>query len=89
MEEADVAPESMVTMERVKFKVVEEFADYLSGRRHKASVQSQIEDHLVPVQMMSGIYRSHILRQNNQPNVVKSAFGVEESVPSAGTAYLS
>jgi len=89
IEEADVSPESMITMERVKFKVVEEFADYLSGRRDKVSVQSQIEDHLVPVQMMSGIYRSHILRQTNQPNVVKSAFGVEESVSSAYTAYSS
>jgi predicted dehydrogenase len=89
MEEADVAPESMVTMEWVKFKVVEEFADYLTGRRDKASIQSQIEDHLVPVQMMSGIYRSHILRQNNQPNVVKSAFGMEEPVSSMDTTYPS
>lgn len=78
MEEADVSSASMVKMEQVKYKVVEEFADYLTGRRDKASVQSQIEDHLVPAQMMSGIYRSHILRQQGQSNVAKSAFGLEE-----------
>lgn len=75
----EMSSESMITMEWVKYKVVEEFADYLTGRRDKASICSQIEDHVVPVQMMSGIYISHILRQNNSSNMVKSAFGLLEN----------
>lgn len=71
--------ESMVTMEWVKFKVVEEFADYLTRRKSKETVSSQIEDHLVPVQIMSGIYCSNILRKNNSSNLVKSAFGLVEN----------
>lgn len=75
----EMSSESMITMEWVKYRVVEEFADYLTGRRDKASICSQIEDHVVPVQMMSGIYLSHILRQNNLSNIVKSAFGLLEN----------
>lgn len=52
-----------ITMERVKFKVVEEFADYLAGRKLKHQVTSQIDDHVVPVKMMSGIYCSYITGQ--------------------------
>lgn len=72
---SDGSINSLVTMEHVKHRVVEEFADYLSGRQHKAAIQSQLEDHLVPVQMMSGIYRSHILRQGSSVNLAQSAFG--------------
>lgn len=79
LESTEMTSESRVTMDFVKHKVVEEFADYLTGRRNKASIQSQIEDHLVPVQIMSGIYQSHILRQGNSSNIVKSAFGLVES----------
>lgn len=81
----DQAADSMITMERVKHQVVAEFAAYLTGRLPKGAVQSQIEDHLVPVQMMSGMYSSHILRQNNLSNVVKYAMGLEETVSNAGT----
>jgi hypothetical protein len=63
-------------MEWVKFKVVEEFADYLTGSRTKESINSQIEDHLVPVQIMSGIYSSSILRKSGDNNIVKSNFGL-------------
>ncbi len=66
----------MITMEWVKFKVVEEFADYLTGLRTKESINSQIEDHLVPVQIMSGIYSSSILRKSGDNNIVKSNFGL-------------
>ena len=71
--------EAMVTMEWVKFKVVEEFADYLTGRKIKDSINSQIEDHLVPVQIMSGIYCSNITRKSNSSNLVKSPFGHSEN----------
>jgi hypothetical protein len=66
----------MITMEWVKFKVVEEFADYLTGSRTKDSITSQIEDHLIPVQIMSGIYSSNILRKRGENNIVKSNFGL-------------
>ncbi|RSK38963.1 Gfo/Idh/MocA family oxidoreductase [Hymenobacter perfusus] len=74
------AADSMITMERVKYQVVAEFAAYLTGRLPKAAVQSQIDDHFVPVQMMSGMYSSHIRRQNNQSNVIKCALSLEEVV---------
>jgi len=68
--------ESMITMERVKFKVVEEFADYLIGIRKKETINSQIEDHITPVQIMSGIYTSNIMKQRNTGNIVKSSWGL-------------
>jgi predicted dehydrogenase len=71
--------ESMLTMEQVKFKVVEEFADYLTGRKSKELIGSQINDHLVPVQIMSGIYCSNILRKSNSFNLVKMPFGLIEN----------
>jgi len=67
--------ESMIVTELVKHSVVEEFISYLTGQKEKSELRSQIEDHIVPVQLMSGIYRSHILRQGNSPCVVKSRFG--------------
>jgi predicted dehydrogenase len=69
--------ESMISMECVKFKVVEEFADYLIGKRKKELINSQIEDHLIPVQIMSGIYSSNIMKQKDGSNIVKSAWGKE------------
>ena len=74
-----MASESMLTMEWVKFKVVEEFADYLTGRKRKSTIKSQIEDHIVPVQIMSGIYCSNIIRKNNSTSLVKSQFGLVEN----------
>lgn len=63
---------SMITMEWVKFKVVKEFADYLTGIRSKDTITSQIEDHLIPVQIMSSVYSSIILRKRGINNIVKS-----------------
>ena len=79
IDSAQMESESMITMEWVKFKVVEEFADYLAGWKSKDSINSQIEDHLVPVQIMSGIYCSNIIRKANSVNLVKSAFGLIEN----------
>lgn len=67
--------ESSLVMERTKYQVVEEFVHYLIGRKHKSAVRSQIEDHLVPVQLMSGIYRSHVLRRSQMPCLVEVPFG--------------
>lgn len=67
--------ESMITMESVKFKVVEEFADFMIGKRKKETINSQIEDHVIPVQIMSGIYSSNIEKQKEESNIVKSTWG--------------
>ena len=69
--------ESTITMEMVKFEVVKEFADYLIGIRKKEAVNSQIEDHVIPVQIMSGIYSSNILKQKEGSNIVKLPWGQE------------
>ncbi len=66
--------DSMIKMESVKFKVVEDFVDYLSGKKTKDQLRSKIDDHLIPVKMMSGIYRSHIHRKANEDCVVKFDF---------------
>ena len=76
LEVAGTSSSSMVAMDLVKHKVVEEFADYLTGRKNKSSIQSQIEDHLVPVQMMSGIYAAHIARQRTPSQLVEVPFGL-------------
>lgn len=59
--------------ERVKHEVVREFIEFLLGHRPKKSLRSALEDHLVPVQLMSGVYRSHVQRgQGANPVVVKA-----------------
>lgn len=67
--------DSMLSMEIVKYKVVEEFADYLVGRKKKSDIKSQIDDHIVPMQIMSGIYSYNIKRKKNKSNVVELAYG--------------
>lgn len=48
-----------LAIERVKHKVVKEFFGYLIGAVSKSELTSNIDDHLMPVQIMSGVYRSH------------------------------
>lgn len=69
--------DSMIKMESVKFKVVEDFIDYLSGKKNKDQLKSKIEDHLIPVKIMSGIYRSHIQRKANEDCIVKYDFNTK------------
>jgi hypothetical protein len=78
----DLAADSALAMERAKYEVVEEFVDYLGGRRPKAELRSQIEDHVVAVQLMSGVYRSHVLRRSQLPCVVEAPF-----TPTADAAH--
>ena len=52
--------ESNIMMEQVKFKVVEEFIDFIKGNVDKQAVTSQITDHKTSVQILSGVYCSHI-----------------------------
>lgn len=48
-----------LAMERVKHRVVKEFLGFLNGKVKRDELTSNIDDHLVPVQIMSGIYQSH------------------------------
>lgn len=48
-----------LAMEIVKHRVVKEFLNYLQGTTKKSDISSNIDDHLMPVQIMSGVYRSH------------------------------
>ena len=57
--------DNRLIMENVKYKVVREFYEYLVGIRTKENVKSQIDDHLLGVQIMSGIYCSHINQKIN------------------------
>lgn len=52
--------ESSIMMEQVKFKVVEEFIDFIKNNLSKQAVTSQLTDHKTSVQVMSGVYCSHI-----------------------------
>lgn len=51
--------DNKLASDRVKHKVVKEFLGYISGKIGKEKITSNIDDHLMPVQIMSGIYRSH------------------------------
>lgn len=48
-----------LAIERIKHRVVKEFLGYLVGTVGKSELTSNIDDHLIPVQIMSGVYRSH------------------------------
>lgn len=48
-----------LAIERIKHRVVKEFLSFLVGTISKSELLSNIDDHLVPVQIMSGVYRSH------------------------------
>jgi hypothetical protein len=68
-----------LVMERVKHEVVREFLEFLLGHRPKESLRSPLEDHLVPVQLMSGVYRSHVLRERGANPVVAKALSFENA----------
>ena len=61
---------SNIMMEQVKYKVVKEFVDFIEGRISKNEVASQIEDHRTSVQIMSGVYCSHILAKEEKEPIV-------------------
>ncbi|MBP7541950.1 MAG: hypothetical protein KA802_18690, partial [Saprospiraceae bacterium] len=75
LSEMEKPAQTMLLMESAKYQVVEEFLEYISGYRKKSELSSLIEDHIVPVQIMRGIYRSHIQRNNKLDCVVRSSFG--------------
>jgi predicted dehydrogenase len=69
-EKPDKDSESMIMMEQVKFKVVKEFVDFIEGKITKNDVTSQIENHKTSVQIMSGVYCSHILAKKERESIV-------------------
>lgn len=51
--------DNKLVVEQIKYKVVEEFLSFISGGIGKDKLTSNIEDHLMPVQIMSSVYQSH------------------------------
>ena len=69
-DQPDKESESHIMMEQVKFKVVKEFVDFIEGSISKKDVTSQIEDHRTSVQIMSGVYCSHILSKEQRESII-------------------
>lgn len=78
---SDLTEESdgSIFMENTKFQVVNNFYEYLKGTRKKQDVKSQLEDHLVAVQLMSGIYCSHLQHQVAEEFNINSNYTFGES----------
>jgi predicted dehydrogenase len=64
-----------IVMEDVKHTIVNDFIDFLRFKKTKKEIKSQIIEHLVPVQIMSAIYQSHILEQT-----VRTQYGMTSTV---------
>lgn len=62
--------DNLVT-EQIKHKVVADFLSYMQGLIGKNEISSNIDDHLMPVQIMSGVYQSHILYSKGKNPLVK------------------
>lgn len=75
----------LLTSEAAKHHMTTQFVGYLAGTIRKADLPSQIEDHRTPMQIMSGLYRSHVLRQRGTDCVVRMPFGLGH-VPMHGGA---
>lgn len=73
--------EGLLTTEFAKHQIVEQFIAYLAGVIPKKKLASSIEDHIVPMQIMSGIYRSHVLRSRSSDCLVRMAFGIDDMAP--------
>jgi hypothetical protein len=57
--------------EQTKEDVVKEFLEFIQGSISKQSLKSNIDDHEIPVKIMSSIYTSHILQQRGGNPIVK------------------
>jgi predicted dehydrogenase len=64
-----------IVMEDVKHTIVNDFIDFLTLKKTKKEIKSQITEHLVPVQIMSAIYQSQILEQP-----VRTPYGMTSTV---------
>jgi hypothetical protein len=59
---------------RIKEGAVREFIDFIDGKISRNQMHSDISDHKNAVRIMSAIYRSFILRNNNENPVVSLPF---------------
>ncbi len=65
--------ETRLFIEQVKEGAILEFLGFIRGIVSKAELTSSIEDHFIPVQIMSGVYQSHNRRiRGANPLVVKA-----------------
>jgi predicted dehydrogenase len=62
--------DSQLTHEFVKQHVVEEFIEFIEGKRNKNSLISNIDSHNLSVKIMSSIYQSHIKRAENKAPII-------------------
>jgi predicted dehydrogenase len=62
-----------IVMEDIKYNIVSDFIDYITGIKTKEKIKSQITEHLIPVQIMSSIYQSHILQKS-----ITSPYGLQK-----------
>ncbi len=60
-----------LVIEQIKHKVVADFLSYSQGLIGKDQLSSNIDDHLIPVQIMSGVYQSHIRYFEGKTPLVK------------------
>lgn len=83
--------EPLLTSEAAKHRLTAQFVRYLAGEAPKAGLPSQIEDHRTPMQIMSGLYRSHVLRQRGIDPVVRMPFGAAPApvAPTVRAAAIS
>lgn len=63
-----------LVVEQTKHAVVEEFIKYVLGYLNKQDLLSNIEDHVVPVKLMSMTYQSHVKQSSNLNPVIKNTF---------------
>ena len=64
--------QSRLFIEQVKLGAIIEFLEFISGKRTRRELSSSIEDHCIPVEIMSSVYVSHNLqREGRNPLVFK------------------
>lgn len=72
----EINPEDCrLNSEQARDAVVREFLQFLSGEIRKTELKSNIDDHKIPVQIMSSIYLSHIMQNCGRDPIVK--FNIE------------
>lgn len=71
LEAACAFDKSQLFIEQVKEGAIEEFLAFVRGERRRLDLKSSIEDHAVPVQIMSGVYVSHNLGRRGRNPLVK------------------
>lgn len=60
--------------EKAKESVVTEFLNFISGRISKDNLISNIEDHDIPVKIMSSVYKSHVQYKEGESPLVSFSF---------------